>query len=556
MVSAHFYFYDESGNYVMEANRWTGGATGTEVNVEYIGDNTVILENLTGKNYPSWMVTVLNQPEDFKPGTSLDAMGAIVIDNARRDDGKFIMTTSSYFGDDNKNGQNWNYFATKLNDNNFYQETPDKVQFDEKDRVQVYVERLAVRIGVDIKDIKNTKLEGVQYTENGKSYDLYRVDASVAGDPNDNIGDAAATKLYVAITGWELTTTAKRTNFMKDLTGWNDATTFGGTAWEWNNPDYHRSYWGKSTTYDLSGANLAAALNVSDKTYEDLVQVVGTDVFNGTRLYCNENTNTAANITDNGTVNGNVDPTKTTSILLRAVVCDGTGTPAQIVNYLGLNFEKSNFIAKALQNATTYYTRKPNADKPTFEDGTTNWEYTTLTPEQVKMVSNAAEQGTGSVKLAVADETLEYFILSGTTTTTIEWTDEEGDHSYTQTIPNAIAKTAAQVNEGLAKATEGSSNRAVAYTDGASYYPICIEHLNNPATEGAIVEGQYGVVRNHVYNVRINRVKTLGEGVFVPNSVGGDEAETLTPPVKKPTYYVESNINILSWKVVSQNVEI
>jgi len=46
--------------------------------------------------------------------------------------------------------------------------------------------------------------------------------------------------------------------------------------------------------------------------------------------------------------------------------------------------------------------------------------------------------------------------------------------------------------------------------------------------------------------------------VFVPKKVNpDDEIENLEPDTPKdPTYYVESAINILSWKVVSQEVEI
>ena len=90
------------------------------------------------------------------------------------------------------------------------------------------------------------------------------------------------------------------------------------------------------------------------------------------------------------------------------------------------------------------------------------------------------------------------------------------------------------------------------------YYPIAIEHLNNPSTsESAIVDAQYGVVRNHCYVVTINQVKALGNGVFVPEKVGetGPDPEPLIPETpKEPKYYVGARINILSWKIVSQGV--
>ncbi|MDE5661432.1 MAG: Mfa1 fimbrilin C-terminal domain-containing protein, partial [Muribaculaceae bacterium] len=98
--------------------------------------------------------------------------------------------------------------------------------------------------------------------------------------------------------------------------------------------------------------------------------------------------------------------------------------------------------------------------------------------------------------------------------------------------------------------------KAIAYNNGAMVYPIPLEHLNNPKGEDA-VEGQWGVVRNHSYRVNVTKLVTLGNGVFRPEQVGDDEAEIIDPEKPKtPTYYVESKINILSWKIVSQDVEI
>ncbi|MDE6612924.1 MAG: Mfa1 fimbrilin C-terminal domain-containing protein, partial [Muribaculaceae bacterium] len=479
-------------------------------------------------------MTVLNQPENFRPGRTLDDMGKIVLDSwdSGNSNGRFIMTTSSYFGDDNADIQNGGnrFFATRLNENNFYQQTPDQIPVEDADRVQIYVERLAVRVGVDMKGITNEK-GSAQYTdpETGKSYDTYRIDASVAGDDNPSVGGtgagAAATKLYVAVTGWDLNTTAKRTNLMKDLSGWNAATSFGTPDWAWNNADYHRSYWGKSYTYGIAGAALNGTngvLNTTNGGWISLDQVVGTKIFNGTRVYCNENTNLIANLTDNGTATGNIVPNKTTSVLLRAVVCDQNGTPVQLVNYLGINFVKSNFIAKALEiaNPSAYYTRAQESIEGELQfwpDGTPKYVYTGLSTDDVKVVGS--DQGTGSVRLAAVEGT--YYTLNGTEEKS--WTAEDGT-VYTWTEQKAVVASIGNINDKLATATNGTSNKAVAYTDGAMYYPIPVEHLHQPAASASEkVEGQFGVVRNHVYNITISKIKTLGEGVFVPKKVNPDD---------------------------------
>ena len=129
VADAYFYFYDENGQFVLESNSWLGGnansADPTE-NVEIFGKNTVVLTGLTGKGYPSWVVTMLNRPEGFTPARTLDGMADLYRASYDNGDGNFVMTTSSYFGDDNKNGSSWNYFATKLEPENFLQEAPTK----------------------------------------------------------------------------------------------------------------------------------------------------------------------------------------------------------------------------------------------------------------------------------------------------------------------------------------------------------------------------------------------------------------------------------------------
>lgn len=84
------------------------------------------------------------------------------------------------------------------------------------------------------------------------------------------------------------------------------------------------------------------------------------------------------------------------------------------------------------------------------------------------------------------------------------------------------------------------------------YYNIPIEHLNNAgvAENETIPEAKYGVVRNHHYVVTIDKLEKIGKGIFVGN-------EKIVPGYPDDdTYYVGAKINILSWKIVSQNVEL
>lgn len=522
VTNAYFYFYDAEGNFVTEANIWEGDGNvnpGDKENVEYFGSQTVVLTGV-GANHSAYMVTVLNRPDGFEYGNTLADMRDKVIASCCEGD-NFIMTTTSYFGVSDYHDDTY-YFATKLQEKNFLKEAPTKDDLSEDNRVEVYVERLAVKVQV------NLNLTGGTTLTDGRT--IYKVPMTVAGETNPGESGEAATDLYVAFGKWGLNSTSKKTALMKSLEGFTASTSVDG--WNtWNQGALHRSYWGKSYNYGLSGAQLRETFDYV--TYEDLKNEFNTGV-----AYCNESTNEAENIGQDGAV----VPANTTSVLLKATVCDKDGNAVELVDYQGIKFLKSQFVTYVLnarKSTLQYYTRKVSSTDP---DGKPLYEYTQISPDEVEVV--AAGNGTGSVKIAVKKD-VSLYVLG-------DPVENEGHVTY----PDAVLADNAVVNTALARATD--NNKAVCYTDGAMYYPIAIEHLNNPSTsESAIVDAQYGVVRNHCYVVTINQVKALGNGVFVPEKVGetGPDPEPLIPETpKEPKYYVGARINILSWKIVSQGV--
>lgn len=97
--------------------------------------------------------------------------------------------------------------------------------------------------------------------------------------------------------------------------------------------------------------------------------------------------------------------------------------------------------------------------------------------------------------------------------------------------------TANEVNEFLLE----KANRVWYWKDGKAYYFVNIEHFGDaPFNEG--------VVRNHIYQLNLKSLTGVGVAVFNPD-------ETIIP--EKPSddlYYLAARINILKWKLVSQDV--
>ena len=162
-----------------------------------------------------------------------------------------------------------------------------------------------------------------------------------------------------------------------------------------------------------------------------------------------------------------------------------------------------------------------------YEDGQDdggNTKYTQIGKEYVKLEN----MGDGKVKVV--------------------FTNENETSLYTEDGANSSDQIIAALNENLAAA----SADAIAYKGGSMYYNIPIEHLNNgDVANGTIPEAKYGVVRNHHYVVTIDKLENIGKGIF-------DEDEKIVPGEDPDgdTYYVGAKINILSWKIVSQNVEL
>ena len=86
---------------------------------------------------------------------------------------------------------------------------------------------------------------------------------------------------------------------------------------------------------------------------------------------------------------------------------------------------------------------------------------------------------------------------------------------------------------------------AVLYKSGETFYYVDIKHLGNTGKAA-----EYGIVRNHVYNVTIKSIKGYGSPVYE----GVNFLEY--PEISDQNTFVSAQINILSWKLVNQQVDI
>lgn len=513
--NAYFFFYDANGVFVSEGSAWNGPSSpepSVGGNIEFESNNVVALKGLTKKNYPKYMVTVLNRPSGFEYGKTLDEMEKALSGVIKDGDGKFVMSTTSWAGQKDSNDKYMKYFVTEVKEANFSLEPIDH-NANSDNYVTVYVERLAAKVTLNVSStLESTTIKDKKY---------YEIKATVAGEDNNNKDDTAAEKLYVELLGWKLNATAKNSYIVKNL---NESWSKTELGFDWNKQSDFRSFWGKSYNYGLTAAD--------DGTYPDNASAIAaTDFLDyvnlnnllvlGSSSYCAENTNTSAIISDNF-------PSAVTSILVKARICGSAGEPLDLVRFNGVLFKQSSFLeyvlnvmkAKSLWNVWIETTPEGSVDK----------KYDQIGAGYVELADN----GDGAVKVILnVPKDVKLYARSG----------QEGSYTYTE------------INDfsAVERNLEKESGDAIGYNGGLMYYNIPIEHLNdsNADENGNIPEAKYGVVRNHHYCVTINKLEKIGKGIFDP-----DEAIVPGKDDDKDTYYVGANIDILSWKIVNQNVEL
>ena len=580
VVSARFFFFDANKVFVCEASRWIEGGmnnpdgnTNKDQNIEHFGKSTLVIRNNGNTTAPKYLLTVLNAPTGFQPKSTLDATAKTLEVAATWSEGTgdskkthFVMCTTSYYGE-SETHDNDTYFANVIDPKYFYSEpVPENLQG--KNVLNVYVERLAVKVQVVIDD----NLGGDDDKEddiNGETY--YKLPLTVGGNENGPVSDiTAATEIWVKFIGWGLNSTAKQTYLAKQLPAVTSETT---TLWEpfkgWNDASNFRSYWGQGVAYDK---DIEAVVNnpyinfVSAPTLTGNV-VLASEITPANAAYCNEYTNTPDKIFKevkelvNGTMTpvNRVIPAKTTSVALKAVAYEkdknGKFTPLNLVMHNGILFKQPNYRAYLLNTIDqakklNFYTYVGTVEIP-VEGYTPTTEDKFTQIDETYFVLASAGLGTGTVKVVPN-------LPEGT-----KLYEQKADGKF---YPIANPATALQTVLDEAQNVE-TWGKSIAYTDGLMAYTIPVEHLNADKTnlgEGETNpddqkrEGYYGVVRNHWYKVTVTKLTRIGRGIFVPGD-GSQEnpCEPIIPDEPDdPTYYLGAKVSILSWKIVNQSAGI
>ena len=511
--SAYFFFFDENG----EPFNVTGSPVTTpgEVqngknhlilsisnastsgmpNVSDIKDAILVLKTYKGV-YPSKIVAVLNWIPDEKPYSLTALHGAL---EAIGDDSKgYVMSNSVYM-----DGADKMIDAVPLTAANIKTTEAEALAAP----INIYVERTAAKVVL-------TASGKVENTDN-----IFNTQKS--STPVVTLGTPSTINVFVKLLGWELYNDYSTSSLLKNIENWNVAT-LGLT---WNDIPYYRCYWAQSQTTTLSDR---FAWNYTDenKTANGFQTSYGFAVANtddkyatrSTYTYCGENTNQ---------VEGTIDPR--TKVILKGQLmqkkAENNYEPLELARWYGTEYAGNEALRIAVANSIKY---------TLYYLDTESNKYISIAPGDLQCVSGGL----------VGAETYEVGFQLSDTGKAKQWYKYSSEKGY-----EALGDMAENANQIATNNYLKTIEPALLYTNGQTYYFIDIEHLGTAAAK-------YGVVRNHVYQIDIESIKGYGSPVYNGFGYIVDFPDVPEYPEEDDGSYVAAKINILSWKVVKQGVDI
>ncbi len=347
-----------------------------------------------------------------------------------------------------------------------------------------------------------------------------RAVAKVEVTANSTTGTLLGGQLQWTINGWALdktNTTSYVTRNANTNSGWwgyqnaSNGFRFIGTS-EVKTGAGYRTYWAQDPNYGETQTGLhTLGARPADTDFAAV----------GSVKYCLENTFDVAHM--------NKD--LTTTVYVKATIGDGsdffTLGNTRTTTYTKANLDehaKAAFIADPAVTAALTANLQANQ---------------TFTNDDIEAVTYSTDQ-------------------AGTWTVTgVTYADGAAAKFEGGVIPEVLAAGGAAYQAGVQNATDLGIE---CYKGGVSYYPVLIKHFGDDLTPWSQTGsasypapnaennwlGRYGVLRNNWYKVNVMGISNLGDPII----------EEVTGPDDPTQAYISVEINVLSWAVRTQNVEL
>ena len=368
--------------------------------------------------------------------------------------------------------------------------------------VDIYVERVVAKATTNVNTDK-----GWEQIASGADNGKYKIKVGKI-----NIDAEHEKDVYAVVQGWGLADENETAELEKqiDVTSNNWTSAILGID-PWTSPDYHRCFWSASVPFTPKGGT-NSIVNHAFSAF--------TTPFGTTPLYTCPNTPTYEEYNTQKINEKPYDNTLTKVLVAAKLVYyddDNNSHPADICKYRGMQIlGAKNVLTQVAKDYSDYWTVDKNDPN----------KHILLAPEDLEYTRT---------DLAGADPLKSYEVrpvLKAGVKVYKKKSDGTGSFETTDSnneLNALLAQSPVQVRK-----------------DGMTYYYTPIRHLAQNKTE----MGYYGVVRNHSYRITINTISGFGTPVYNPD-------EIIVPVIPKDTEtFLAARINVLSWRVVTSNVDL
>ena len=337
--------------------------------------------------------------------------------------------------------------------------------------------------------------------------------------PAFRVGKTHDKDIYALVLGWGLAdengiaTLEKNIGTSSDWQTWVLDNFIGIDPW--TSSDYHRCYWEISPEVAI-GAGRNNPVDHSWNSYTTGLTSTASSLYTLP--------NTANTTTGYADCDKNISQTTFTKFLAKTVLVYNNGTatapdwkPAEICTYNNAEYFGLNDLRTAIANEfSQYYT-------VSSKDGSSV--YTSLQPSDITF---STEPQADNTKSSVKN----YQVVPCV---------KEGSY-YTKNADGTFSPaSAATIN------SEMDNKVADVRNAGMTYYYYCIRHL---AKDDPSKLAYLGVVRNHIYDINIKSITGFGTPVYDPD-------KNIVPMVPNDdATFLAADLNVLSWRVVSQTVDL
>lgn len=379
-----------------------------------------------------------------------------------------------------------------------------------KKPVDIYVERVNAKVNAKIDaDYVRTNETEKAWSKNAEGkyqINVGNIDVTTYAENTNATPTTKKYPVYAVVQGWQVADANGKAEVCKQI---NTAWYAGELGFSpWTTSDYHRCFWSKSVPF-TSGAHGGVNQPVNPK-FENIKLSLSGD-FSTTPVYTLPNTPTEVI----------ANPTTSLNTLTKLIVAaklvykddNGDYKPAQICQYRGLTYLGEEAVKKQIVGGFARYFKKSGDVYKSIE--ASDIAFKTVVPGSPE----SSEVKNYEVVATLASTVGDLYVKNGET-----WTKASKDD-----VNAALAKETAQVRS----------------TDGATYYYTPIKHLGEAGKLG-----EFGIVRNHSYQVTIQNIKGFGTPVYDPKK----EIDPMIPSDENT--YLAASVKVLSWRVVSSKVDL